>query len=215
MSDTPAVSPHGATENEPLPWLRSVDEDEGSARPAGHWGKWAAGVAAAAALAVLIWFAAYRAGPPTASQSQTFGSTPTAIGGGPGEIRSARRPVLEPAIPDRPRINKAPPAKSAHLPDPRPAPASSARTPPAATGRLEASGHYPTIQLGAFPNERRAEAGWQTLPAARRERLKHQVLRARVQGRTVYRLRASGPTALAVCRSRRALRQPCFVVRKG
>ena len=106
-----------------------------------------------------------------------------------------------------PPVTQAPPAPAPVPPAPAPRPA-----PPRPTPQPAPSG--PSIQLGAFSSQAGANAAWATL--ARRFRylapLSHNVVPAQVGGRTFYRLRASGPDAAGICRRLQAAGEACSVV---
>ena len=93
-----------------------------------------------------------------------------------------------------------PPRPAPALPRPAPAPA------PAASGA--------TIQLGAFSTEARATRAWNAMAARFRylAPLSHSVVPVRTGSRTLYRLRASGANAAAVCRRLRVAGEDCAVV---
>jgi hypothetical protein len=99
--------------------------------------------------------------------------------------------------PAAPAPAPAPAAPAPQRPAPRPAPA------PAAGGA--------TIQLGAFSSQAAANRAWTGLAARFRylAPLAHSVASAQVGGRTVYRLRASGPDAASVCRRLRVAGEAC------
>ena len=101
-----------------------------------------------------------------------------------------------------PPILKAPP--------PTNAPAPKAGTPAAAAP----AGPGGTIQLGAFPNAATAEKAWKALSGrfAYLAPLSHNVVSAQVNGRTWYRLRASGPGAASVCGRLRVAGENCLKV---
>ena len=81
-------------------------------------------------------------------------------------------------------------------------------TPPAA-----ASG--PAIQLGAFSSQASASAAWTAM--SRRftylAPLTHTIVPAQVGGRTLYRLRASGPGSADICRRLQVAGESCAPVR--
>jgi len=113
-------------------------------------------------------------------------------------------PVARPAPPrPQPKASGAAPARP---PAPAPARPAPPRPAPAASG--------PTIQLGAFSTQAGANGAWTEL--SRRFRylapLSHSVVSARIGGRTLYRLRASGANAGDVCRRLRAAQEDCSVV---
>jgi hypothetical protein len=94
---------------------------------------------------------------------------------------------------------------------PRAAPAQPARPAPA---QQQAAGPGATIQLGAFSSQAGANRAWAGLSGRFRylAPLGHSVVGANVGGRTVYRLRASGPGAADVCRRLRIAGEDCSVV---
>jgi len=118
-------------------------------------------------------------------------------------------PVTRP--PPAPRPAPAPPPKAAAPALPAPAPAPAPRR-PAPARPAAASG--PTIQLGAFSTQAGAGAAWRALSGRFRylAPLSHNVVAARIDGRTLYRLRATGPGAAGVCRRLRAAGEDCSVV---
>ncbi|HEX6376823.1 MAG TPA: SPOR domain-containing protein [Allosphingosinicella sp.] len=94
-------------------------------------------------------------------------------------------------------------------PPPTNAPAPRADAPAAAAGAGGA-----TIQLGAFPSAATAEKAWKALSGrfAYLAPLSHNVVSAQVNGRTWYRLRASGPGAANVCGRLRVAGENCLKV---
>ncbi len=80
---------------------------------------------------------------------------------------------------------------------------------------LPATAGAQTIQLAASPSAEGAATVWQELIERRPELagLQHAVIPATVNGRQVYRLRASGPDAHAVCSRLAANGGACFNVR--
>jgi hypothetical protein len=94
-------------------------------------------------------------------------------------------------------------------PPPTNAPAAKAGAPAA-----PAAGGGATIQLGAFPNAATAEKAWKALSGrfAYLAPLSHNVVSAQVNGKTWYRLRASGPGAANVCGRLRVAGENCLKV---
>lgn len=88
----------------------------------------------------------------------------------------------------------------------RPAPPRPAPTPP---------GGGATIQLGAFSSPAAAETAWRSMAGRIRylAPLGHSVTPVQAGGRTLYRLRASGPNAEEVCRRLRVAGEACTPVR--
>ena len=103
---------------------------------------------------------------------------------------------------------KTPPLLKA--PPPTNAPAPKAGTPPAPAPAAGGA----TIQLGAFPNAALAEKAWKALSGrfAYLAPLSHNVVSAQVNGKTWYRLRASGPGAANVCGRLRVAGENCLKV---
>src|SRR5688500_8990154 len=104
------------------------------------------------------------------------------------------------APPSEPPLLKAPPASNA--------PAEKADAPaPAASGGA-------TIQLGAFPSGAAAEKAWKALAGrfAYLAPLSHSVVQANVNGKTYYRLRASGAGAAGICGRLKVAGEQCLKV---
>ena len=72
----------------------------------------------------------------------------------------------------------------------------------------------PTVQLGAFSSEASANRAWTALSGRFRylAPLRHGVLPVQANGRTLYRLRASGPGAADICRRLQAAGETCSLV---
>lgn len=108
------------------------------------------------------------------------------------------------AAPETPVARPTPaPAGQAQPPaQPAPAPAPPAQPAPAAG---------PTIQLGAFSSGAAANGAWTALAARFRylAPLGHSVVPVQAGGRTLYRLRASGPDAAGICRRLQAAGEAC------
>ncbi len=85
-------------------------------------------------------------------------------------------------------------------------------TQPAPARPAPASG--PTVQLGAFSSEAGANRAWTALSARFRylAPLSHGVVPVQANGRTLYRLRASGPGAADICRRLQAAGETCAPV---
>ena len=107
-----------------------------------------------------------------------------------------------------PPVTQAPPAPAPAPapPPPAPRPAPAPAPPPAASG--------PTIQLGAFSSQASANRAWSALSGRFRylAPLSHNVVSAQVGGRTLYRLRARGPDAAGICRRLQVAGEACSVV---
>lgn len=115
--------------------------------------------------------------------------------------------VAEQPAPARPAPAPAPaPAQPAH-PAPAPAPQHPAPAPaPAASG--------PAIQLGAFSTPAAANSAWTALAGRFRylAPLAHNVVPVQAGGRTLHRLRASGPGSADICRRLQAAGEACTPV---
>jgi hypothetical protein len=181
-----------------LPWLEAVDEDDlapGSSRAA----LWVGGGVAFALIAALgIYMLQPRSSGPDLAAAPATDSMPAPID----------------AVPPLPEALPAPPPPSrpvrAHArPGPAPAPI---RATPAQSRRELRSG--PTIQLASYYSSSRAAAYWDV--AVRRHkalaRLDHAVVTGTVNGRTVYRLRASGAGAFEACNRLRSARVGCLQI---
>ncbi|HEX8380174.1 MAG TPA: SPOR domain-containing protein [Allosphingosinicella sp.] len=71
-----------------------------------------------------------------------------------------------------------------------------------------------TIQLGAFPSGAAAEKAWKAMSGrfAYLAPLSHSVVQANVNGKTYYRLRASGPGAAGICGRLKVAGEQCLKV---
>ena len=107
-----------------------------------------------------------------------------------------------------PPAAKEPPILKA--PEPTNAPAPKASTP----ATSPAAGGGATIQLGAFPNAATAEKAWKALAGrfAYLAPLSHSVVSANVNGKTYFRLRASGPGAAGICGRLKVAGEQCLKV---
>jgi SPOR domain len=123
---------------------------------------------------------------PEAPVNQAGGQAPAAQAQGPAATPPAPAPAAKPA--------------------PQPAEVA-AKSAPAASG--EPGG---TVQLGAFPNGAIAESAWKALSGrfGYLAPLSHSVVAAQVNGKTWYRLRASGPGAAGICGRLRVAGENCL-----
>jgi hypothetical protein len=216
------------TDEDRLPWLEAVEEDDDESGPS--LAKLVAMiviglVAIGVIVGGLFWVGNRdRTGPDgelIAAPEGEYKIVPPDKGGmnvaGEGDTAYAASEGAQPkgnlntnAVPEAPVAR--PPAAPAH-----PAPAPTARpTPPAPAPRPApaptAAG--PTIQLGAFSSQAGANSAWSALSGRFRylAPLSHSVVSAQVGGRTLYRLRASGAGAADVCRRLRAAGEDCSTV---
>ncbi|MFL6845215.1 MAG: SPOR domain-containing protein [Allosphingosinicella sp.] len=119
--------------------------------------------------------------------------------------------VPEAPVAPQPKAQPAPaPATKAeppllHAPAPTNAPA--AEAPAASAGGA-------SIQLGAFPSQAAAEKAWKAMAGrfSYLAPLSHSVVSANVNGKTYFRLRASGPDAAGICGRLRVAGENCFKV---
>lgn len=136
---------------------------------------------------------------------------------GEGDISIAASEGVQPsgqidtnAAPEAPVARPAPaPAAQPSAPSAQPAPAPAR---PAPAQPAPAAG--PTIQLGAFSSAAAANGAWTALAGRFRylAPLGHSVVPVQAGGRTLYRLRASGPDAAGICRRLQAAGEACSPV---
>jgi hypothetical protein len=212
-------------EEDRLPWLEAVDEDEEREGPSPL--KLIAAVLiglAAIGLVVsgLFWLGnrdTTGEGPEVITADQgDYKVRPDEPGGmnvqGAGDSSFAASEGAEPrgtinvdAVPEAP-VTKAPAAAPPPAaPAPKPAPTRVAKAPaPAPSG--------PAIQLGAFSSSAGATSAWKALSARFKylEPLSHSVIPVKVGSRTLYRLRASGPNSANLCGRLRVAGESCVTV---
>jgi hypothetical protein len=223
MSDARDEDAIDLTDEDRLPWLEAVEEDDEESGPS--LAKLVAAiviglVAIGIIVGGLFWLGnrgqpgangeliaapegEYKIVPPEKGGMNVQGEGDTAYAASEGAQPKGNLNVD--AVPETP-VTRAPPApRPATPPQPRPAPARPAPAPPA-------SG--PTVQLGAFSSQAGANAAWTALSARFRylAPLSHNVVPTQIGGRTLYRLRASGAGAGDVCRRLRAAGEACSVV---
>jgi SPOR domain len=120
------------------------------------------------------------------------------------------------AVPEAPVTAqpKAPPPAAKEPPLLKAPPPSNVAAPKAGTPAAPAAGPGGTIQLGAFPNAATAEKAWKALSGrfAYLAPLSHNVVSAQVNGKTWYRLRASGPGTASVCGRLRVAGENCLKI---
>ena len=116
------------------------------------------------------------------------------------------------AVPEEPLL-KAPPPTNAAPPAATPTPTPTPRATQAATPQPSAAGGA-TIQLGAFSSQAGANTAWKALSSrfSYLAPLSHSVTPTTSGGRTLYRLRASGPDATALCGRLRVAGESCVAV---
>ncbi|MEA3029873.1 MAG: hypothetical protein QOJ53_1508 [Sphingomonadales bacterium] len=210
-----------------LPWLEAVEEEDGGGDGPSVAKLIAAIVIGLVAIGVIVgglfWLGngdkAGGNGELIAAPEGDYKARPDNPGGanfaGEGDVAAAAsagqtpqgnlnvNAVAEPPVtPGQPAPAPQPPAPAPVPAPPRPAPAPQ----PAASG--------PTIQLGAFSSQASANQAWSALSGRFRylAPLSHNVVSAQVGGRTLYRLRASGADAAGICRRLQAAGEACSVV---
>jgi type IV secretory pathway VirB10-like protein len=209
-------------EDDRLPWLEAVEEEESGPSPVKLIAAVVIGlIVIGVVVGGLFWAAnrstgggeemiaspgAYKVPAPEAGGLQLDNSASTQIATSEGTQQNAQL-ATRPETPAPAQQQPAQPAPPAQQPAPVPAPA-----PASAPRPQRLSG--PTIQVGAFPSQAAADGEWRRL-AARYPylgALQHQVMVHQRGGQTFYRLRAAGGEASAVCRRLRAAGQPCMDV---
>ena len=222
-----------------LPWLEAVEEDDKEDGPSAA--KLIASVVIGLVIIGLVvggvfWIRnAGTTGPGQAGEPELIAAPegdykvkPTEPGGmkvqGKGETAYAASEGAEPkgqinvdAVPEAPVAAQRKQQQTAQAPAPAPAPAQPKReTPapaaPAAPAAAAAGGA--TVQLGAFSSQASAEKAWKALSGRFKylEPLGHNVVAVQSGGKTLYRLRASGPDAKGVCGRLRVAGESCVEV---
>lgn len=211
-------------EDDRLPWLEAVEEDEEPGGPslAKLIGAIVIGLVAIGIIVGGLFWLGNRNGTGgdgeiIAAPEGDYKVRPDEPGGmnvaGEGDTAYAASEGAEPkgrldtnAVPQAP-VTRAPAAPQpqarpqARTPAPAPAPAA-----PAASG--------PTIQLGAFSSQAGANRAWTALSGRFRylAPLTHSVVPVQSGGRTLYRLRAAGPDAAGICRRLKIAGEDCALV---
>jgi len=111
-----------------------------------------------------------------------------------------------------PQPGTAQPGRTPAAPPATPAPAAPR---PAALAPAPATSSGPAIQLGAFSSQAGAESAWRAMSGRFRylAPLSHSVTPVQANGRTLYRLRASGAGSADVCRRLQVAGESCVAVR--
>ena len=218
-----------------LPWLEAVEEDEDRAGPsiAKLIGAIVIGLAVIAFIVGgLFWFGNRSRtdghGEVIAAPEGDYKIRPDQPGGmnatGEGETAAAASAGAEPkgrinteAVAEAPvaRPPQAAPQAPAARPQTPPArPQATAARPPAPPASPAPAAGGATIQLGAFSTSAGATSAWRALSGRFRylAPLGHSVVPVQSGGRTLYRLRASGPDAAGICRRLQVAGEDCAVV---
>jgi hypothetical protein len=227
MTDIRADETPPGSDEDRLPWLEAVEEEEESEGPS--LAKLVAFVViglAAIGLIVggLFWIGNrgqggeggepeliaapegdYKVKPEEPGGMQVEGTGDTAFATSEGAVPKAS--IDTSAVPEKPVTEAPPPADKAPAPaaKPKPAPAAPAK-PAAAPGG--------TIQLGAFSTQGAANNAWKALSGrfSYLAPLSHNVTPVESGGRTLYRLRATGPDASGICGRLRVAGESCVVI---
>ncbi|MFL6863486.1 MAG: SPOR domain-containing protein [Allosphingosinicella sp.] len=240
MTDMRADDP-ALDRDDRLPWLEAVEEDENDGGPSALKLIVAVliGLAAIGALVGGAFWLANRAGggSDTASgQPETikappgdYKAKPDNPGGmnvqGEGDTAFAASAGAEPrgkidtnAVPETP-VTRPPAGAPAGAPAAAPGDRGIIKAPPptnapAPAPAAAAGSGGATVQLGAFPSGASAEKAWKSLSGrfTYLAPLAHTVVAANVNGKTYYRLRASGPAAADVCGRLRVAGENCLRV---
>ncbi len=235
MTDVRADDP-ALDDEDRLPWLEAVDEDERSEGP-GAAKLIAFVIIGLVAIGLIVgglfWMGSRvgqggAEGEPEviAAPEGDYKVKPSDPGGmkveGEGDTAFAASEGADPkgainmdAVPETP-VTEAP--KAAPAPAPQPAPAAPKAAPkaapaPAPVAPAPAAGGA-SVQLGAFSSQAGANSAWKALSARFKylAPLSHSVTPTQAGGKTLYRLRASGPGAKDLCGRLRVAGESCVVV---
>jgi hypothetical protein len=124
-------------------------------------------------------------------------------------------PVQKGAAPAQPQQTaQAQPQPQPKAADKKPQGTIKAPAPTNAPAAAAAGAGGATIQLGSFPNSALAEKAWKAMAGrfGYLAPLSHSVVSAEVNGKTWYRLRASGPDAAGICGRLRVAGEQCLKV---
>ena len=228
-----------ADDGDRLPWLEAVDEEDRGEGPSAL--KLIAAVvisllAIGLVVGTLFWLGnrgddgaegdpelieapegPYRVPPdePGGMKAEGQGGTAHAASEGqePQGNLSMRVPEAPVAPAQQPRSQQQPQAQQ---PQPKAAPPQQAQPQrPAAQPAQPQPAAGPGIQLGAFSSQAAAQNAWRALSGRFRylAPLSHSVTAVQTNGRTLYRLRASGPGAADICRRLEVAGESCTPVR--
>jgi sporulation related protein len=237
MTDIRADDAAGLDNDDRLPWLEAVEEEGGEGGPSALKLIVAVLIGLAAIGGIvggIFWLGnrdgqgnrapelirapegAYKVKPDTPGGMAVEGEGATAFDAAQGADPKGN--IDTSAVPEAP-VTPSPKAPAAatpageepllHAPPPSNAPA---RAEPSAAAPAAAAGA--TVQLGAFPSAAMAEKAWKALSGrfGYLAPLSHSVVSANVNGKTWYRLRATGPGAANVCGRLRVAGENCLRV---
>jgi hypothetical protein len=236
MTDIRADDPAAFDNDDRLPWLEAVEEEGGESGPSALKLIVAVLIGLAAIGGIvggIFWMGnrdgaangppelikapdgAYKVKPDSPGGMAVEGQGETAFDAAQGGTPNASidtSAVTEAPVTAQPKAQApAPAAKEPPLlkaPPPTNVPAAKPETPAAAAGGGA------TVQLGAFPSSASAEKAWKAMSGrfGYLAPLAHNVVAAQVNGKTWYRLRASGPGAADVCGRLRVAGENCLKV---
>lgn len=216
----------GGQEDDRLPWLEAVEEDDDDTGPsvAKLIGAIVIGLVAIGIIVGGLFWLGNRSreggdGELIAAPEGDYKVRPDEPGGmnvaGEGDTAYAASEGAEP----QGRLNTNAVAEAPVTPAPRPAPpaaqppapAPKAAPPPRPAPRPAPAAAGATIQLGAFSSQAGATRAWTALAGRFRylSPLSHSVVPVQAGGRTLYRLRASGADAAGICRRLKVAGEAC------
>ena len=220
-----------------LPWLEAVEEDEG-----GEGGPSVAKLVAAIVIGLvaigvivggLFWLGNrgqpggngeviaapegdYKVRPENPGGMNVSGEGEVAAAASAGQTPQGNLALNAPEAPVTQAQRPAAPAPVAQAPAPVPAaaPAPPRPAPVPAPAPQQPAAPGATIQLGAFSSQAAANQAWASLAGRFRylAPLSHAVVPVQAGGRTLYRLRASGPDATGICRRLQVAGEACSTV---
>jgi hypothetical protein len=161
----------------------------------------------------------YRVAPDNPGGMQVEGQGGTAHKASEGQQPQGNLSMVVPETPvgpgGIPRPAQQPDAQPGGQAKAPPAPAQQPVRPGAAPAPAPAAPSGPAIQLGAFSSQASAEGAWRAMSARFRylAPLSHSVTPVQANGRTLYRLRASGAGSADVCRRLQVAGESCVAVR--
>ena len=229
MTDIRAEDTAGIDNDDRLPWLEAVEDEGGEGGPSAL--KLIVGVIIAlAAIGGLVggifWYNSRSAeggnGEVIEAPEGAYKVRPDDPGGmnveGEGDSAFAATQGADPKgeidtnkVPETPVTGQGKDEPLLKAPPPTNAPAPRASTPAEAPA---AAGGGATIQLGAFSSQAGASNAWKALSGRFKylAPLTHSVVSANVNGKTYFRLRASGPGAAGICGRLKVAGEQCLKV---
>ena len=231
MTDIRADDSAALDKDDRLPWLEAVEDEGGDSGPSAL--KLIVGVlialAAIGGIVGGIFWLSNRAGPAEGGNGEVIAAPegaykvrPDDPGGmdveGEGDSAFAATQGADPkgqidtnAVPETPVTGKSKDEPLLKAPAPTTAPAETPQ--PAAPAAGGASGGA-TVQLGAFSSQAGASNAWKALSGRFKylAPLTHSIVPVTSGGKTLYRLRASGPDAASLCGRLRVAGESCVAI---